>query len=408
MKVLFLAPQPFFVERGTPIAVRFAVETLCQAGHEVDLVVLHGGEDIAMPGLTLHRVKRPPFVGEVPIGLSPAKILCDLFLVATAFRLLSRKRFDVIHAVEESVFPALAARAFRRFKLVYDMDSLMGDQVVEKWPRLAPLRRLFAAIERWPMRRADLVMPVCAAIADRVRALAPGQTIQLLPDVATPVAAASPNAGPVLDLRTVVGSATTSIALYVGNLESYQGTDLLIDAFAQLPPGCDCHLIIVGGRPDHVEAARARARAVRAGERVSLIGPAPLAHLPALLRQADILCSPRLKGVNTPMKIYAYMQAGRGIVATDILSHTQVLDQSRALLVPPGAAAFAGAVAALAADRALRERLGVAAARYAEEEYGADAFQRRLLAGYATLLDEHSALPRLSMVTASARADQLG
>jgi len=406
MRILFLAPQPFFVERGTPIAVRFAVEALCRAGHEVDLVVLHGGEDIAMSGLTLHRVRRPPFVDEVPIGLSPAKLLCDLFLVATAFRLLARKRFDVIHAVEESVFPALIARVFRRFELIYDMDSLMGDQIVEKWPRLGSLRWLFTAIERWPMRRANLVMPVCAAIADRVRELAPDQVIQLLPDVATPVAAASPDDGPVLDLRTVVDSATAPIALYVGNLEYYQGTDLLIDAFKQLPPDCDCRLVIVGGRPDHVEAARARAAPT--GGRVSLLGPAPLAHLPALLRQADILCSPRLKGVNTPMKVYAYMQAGRGMVATDILSHTQVLDRSNALLVPPEAAAFAGAVAALASNPALRERLGAAASRCAEEEYGLEAFERRLLAGYATLLDEDSSSRPPSLATASARADQRG
>ena len=260
MRILFLAPQPFFVERGTPIAVRFAVTALCRAGHEVDLVVLHGGEDIAVPGLRLHRAKRPPFVREVPIGLTPAKLLCDLFLMATAFRLLASRRFDVVHAVEEAVFPALVAKVFARFRLVYDMDSLLGDQIVEKWPRVNFLRPLFTALERWPMRRADLVLPVCAAIADRVRELAPEQAIQLLPDVATPVAAAPHQNLPVLNLRAVVGGGTAPIALYVGNLESYQGADLLIDAFAQLPEGCDCSLVIVGGRPDHVTAARARDR----------------------------------------------------------------------------------------------------------------------------------------------------
>ena len=44
MKILFLAPQPFFLERGTPIAVRMAVETLARLGHRVDLLVEREGE----------------------------------------------------------------------------------------------------------------------------------------------------------------------------------------------------------------------------------------------------------------------------------------------------------------------------------------------------------------------------
>ena len=39
MKVLVIAPQPFFLERGTPIAVRLLVTTLCGFGHTVDLLV---------------------------------------------------------------------------------------------------------------------------------------------------------------------------------------------------------------------------------------------------------------------------------------------------------------------------------------------------------------------------------
>ena len=53
MNVLLLAPQPFYRERGTPIAVRLLAETLCSLGHAVDLLVYHEGEDISFPGLRL-------------------------------------------------------------------------------------------------------------------------------------------------------------------------------------------------------------------------------------------------------------------------------------------------------------------------------------------------------------------
>ena len=390
MRILFLAPQPFFVERGTPIAVRFAVEALCRAGHEVDLVVLHDGNDITVPGLTIHRAGRPPLVDHVPIGLSPAKLACDLFLAATAYRLLMQRSYDVVHAVEEAIYPALMARMIGHFRLVYDMDSLLGDQIIEKWPRLSFLRGLLTMVEQWPIRHADLVLPVCTAIAERVKELAPDQVVRVLPDVATPIT--DGDAADVLDLRALVGG-DRPIALYVGNLEAYQGVDLLIEAMARLSEQECCSLVIVGGRADHVAEARALAARLGVGARVHLTGPAPLAHLPALLEQADILLSPRSVGVNTPMKIYGYMQAGRAIIATDISSHTQVLNDAAACLVPPNAGAFARAMLALANDAPLRTRLGKAA-RMAAADYSVAAFERRLRDAYATLGAGEGASPR--------------
>ena len=51
MRILVVAPQPFYEERGTPMAVRLVAETLCKEGHEVDLLVYHDGRDIEIPGL---------------------------------------------------------------------------------------------------------------------------------------------------------------------------------------------------------------------------------------------------------------------------------------------------------------------------------------------------------------------
>lgn len=46
MKILLVAPQPFYQERGTPMAVRLLAATLCEFGHEVDLLVYHVGADV--------------------------------------------------------------------------------------------------------------------------------------------------------------------------------------------------------------------------------------------------------------------------------------------------------------------------------------------------------------------------
>ena len=41
MRILLASPQPFYRERGTPLAVRMLVEQLCALGHTVDLLVYH-------------------------------------------------------------------------------------------------------------------------------------------------------------------------------------------------------------------------------------------------------------------------------------------------------------------------------------------------------------------------------
>jgi glycosyltransferase involved in cell wall biosynthesis len=385
LKILFLAPQPFYVERGTPIAVRTAVDALCDEGHEVDLVVFHEGADWQRQGMRLIRIPAPPGIRNVRIGLSPKKLICDLWLAATAARLIARGRYDVVHAVEEAVFIGLACRLIRRFRLVYDMDSLMVDQIEEKWPAARRISAPMRAMEALAVRRADLVLPVCAAIEDRAVAIAGRQTVRLLPDVGL---GTEPDPSVSVDDLREGWREERPIALYVGNLEAYQGIDLLLQAMRVMPPQGRCHLVIIGGDEESVRAYRQAAERDGLGVDVRFLGPRPLSALPGFLAQADILCSPRLKGVNTPMKVYSYMASGRSIVATAIRSHTQVLDEGSAELVEPTPDAFAAGLARLSASPALRAALAERARAHVLEHYSLAAFRLRLREAYALVDDD--------------------
>jgi len=381
MKILLLAPHPFFSERGTPIAVRLAVDALCAMGHQVDLLTYHEGQDIAITGMRLVRISAPPCIRNIPIGFSVKKLVCDLWMAIAAYRLIFRNHYDVVHSVEESVFIALAARPFGKFRVVYDMDSLMADQIAEKWPKAGPIIPMLRWIERQAMSRADLVLPVCEAIAARARAATDPRLVHLLPDVAFPPPDNLANAE---DLRTHC-KLPGPLALYVGNLEGYQGVGLAMEALAAVPEAKRCNLIVIGGTPTMIDEHKKMAAAFGLHDNVIFLGQRPIALLGSYLRQADILCSPRLKGVNTPMKIYSYMAAGRAILATDIVSHTQVLNDECALLTAPTAAAMADGFMRLAGDETLRSRLGSAAATRATKEYGLDAFRARLQRAYVDL-----------------------
>jgi glycosyltransferase involved in cell wall biosynthesis len=379
VKILLVAPQPFYRERGTPIAVRLLAETLCGAGHEVDLLTLHEGEDVEAAGLRLLRIRRPPFVRNVPIGFSLKKLACDVYLTVKMASLVRANGYRVIHAVEESVFPAAVMTLSGRRKLVYDMDSVMADQLIEKWGGLRLLGPLLRAVEGWAVRRADVILPVCGHIASRASSYGPRGTITVLEDVPLP----GGEEGEADDLMELFGIGRP-FALYVGNLESYQGIDLFLEGVARAGEESP-NAVIVGGDPKSVEVCRGRAEELGVGDRVHFAGSRPVAQLEAYLRQADFLVSPRAKGVNTPMKIYSYMASGKPLLVTDIASHTQVLDDSCALIVSPDPEGIAGGLVKLATDREFGERIGSAAARIAKEKYSLDAYRRKLLDVYRRL-----------------------
>jgi len=103
-------------------------------------------------------------------------------------------------------------------------------------------------------------------------------------------------------------------------------------------------------------------------------GERPADEIPSYLAAADVLVSPRSRGTNTPLKIYQYLRAGRPIVATNLLTHTQVLDGRVAELTDPTPEAFAAGILRVLGDPEYAARLGraageLAATRYTYESY---------------------------------------
>src|SRR6185437_5348483 len=96
-RVLIVAPQPFYEDRGTPIAVRQVVEGLSQLGYSVDLLTYPIGSDIQVPGVRLMRTANPFRFKSVPVGLSLKKILLDIPLTLALLSRLRTGAYSCIH-----------------------------------------------------------------------------------------------------------------------------------------------------------------------------------------------------------------------------------------------------------------------------------------------------------------------
>ena len=384
MKILLLAPHPFFQERGTPIAVRLLVEALHSYGHRVDILTYHEGADPpALDGVRIFRIAPPPFVHGVKPGFSIKKLVCDAFMWPRAIALAARRRYDAVHAIEESVFMAMTTRVLFRIPYVYDMDSSLPQQLAEQCPPLGFLGPVLRWFETRGIRHAHCVVPMCDALAE-LAAERGARRVTILRDVPL-VDVVDPPAGADAALPEMLERGTRF--MYVGNLEPYQGVDLLLDGFkALLDRTREAGLVIVGGAAADVRRYREAVASEPLRDHVQFTGPVPIGLMSDLFECADVLISPRIRGVNTPMKIYSYLFSGKPVIATDIPSHTQVLDPAIAELVPTDANALAEAMHRLARDPDHGRDMGRRARRIAEKKYSLDAFKQQAAAVYEHLV----------------------
>ena len=134
--------------------------------------------------------------------------------------------------------------------------------------------------------------------------------------------------------------------LYTGTFEAYQGLDLLFEAAVEVVRDA-CRTCDFSSRAVDAISSSRRGESWRdsaSSEHVILAGERPAAEIPSLLDAADVLVSPRSRGTNTPLKIYQYLRSGRPIVATRLLTHTQVLNDDIAILTGATPAEFAAGI----------------------------------------------------------------
>ena len=116
-------------------------------------------------------------------------------------------------------------------------------------------------------------------------------------------------------------------------------------------------------------------------------GRIPVAAARRLMGRADLFVSPRMSGTNTPLKLYELMARGVPLLATRIRSHTQVLDDSIAVLADPEPAPFAQGILKVLNDKELAARLALRAKQRVEEKFSYDIFQKKIEEFY-TLLEK--------------------
>ncbi len=155
---------------------------------------------------------------------------------------------------------------------------------------------------------------------------------------------------------------------YAGQLESMglsKGIPELLDACKALRKrGFEFRAVIVGG-PQNVRQRMSDELDPSLRQFVKFAGHLPRAKIPTFLHACDALVYPAPDSKHpfyvrdtSPLKIFEYMASGRPIVSADLPPIRDILDESTALLCPPGnAEAMADAIRAAVAHPEPRAKL---------------------------------------------------
>jgi D-inositol-3-phosphate glycosyltransferase len=307
-------------------------------------------------------------------------------------RIFRQRRFDLVHAQHYGgATRAYPACRRHRWPIVYEIHSLLGDEVARDSLGRGFVFKTYQALERRVLRRAAAVIalgePVKEVLvtekgvpAERVSVIYPG--IDLAEYDKPGPTATIPGVGP-----------EHKVIMYVGNIvHPNQGVPVLIESLPRVfdwVPLARC--VLVGG-PAEASAAY-REQLGRYGDRlIVMVGQTP-EQVVALTRRADVLVHSRLacrENYSVQSKIAVYLASARPIVATDFGDYQALLGASGAgLLTPVSSVALADGIKRVLTDSALASRLAANTRPVAREYFAMDrnidryldVYQRAIAAG---------------------------
>ena len=370
MKILMIAPQPFFEPRGTPISVYQRLAGLSKLGHQIDLATYHLGEDVRFDGMTIQRSRAIHQIKSLRVGPSWEKVPLDILLLMNCVSLLIKNEYDVIHSHEEAgLFSILLAWLFRK-KHLYDMHSSLPKQLVNfKFGDNRLMISMFKFLEKMVINTCDAMITIGPDLEKHAKEINPDLPIQMIENL--PSESKESDGETSQELRKRLGYEDNYVIVYTGTFEKYQGVDVLIESIESVSRKYPkTVLILAGGKPDQIEAYKKIVAKHHLEEFVTFLGIVPIDEANKYIELADILVSPRIEGTSVPLKIYTYLKVGKPIMATNISAHTQVLDETTAEMVAPTKFGFTKGLLKLISDEDLRVSLGEQSRKLAEEKYG--------------------------------------
>jgi glycosyltransferase involved in cell wall biosynthesis len=386
IRVLVLAPTPFFADRGCHVRILEEARAVIPCGVELRLVTYHIGRDI--PGIPTVRIPSIPWYGRLEAGPSWHKPYLDLLLLMKAHKVARKFKPDLIHAhLHEGAFIGAILKKIIRVPMLFDCQGSLTAEITDhKFVKQGSLlQRGFATLERWINLNSDYIITSAGPTVDllvsdgvpqeRVRALMDGVDTGIFKPY------------PKEEIRRRLGlPADRRIVCFLGLLNSYQGVDLLLEAAADLKSqGAKLHFLIMGF-PEEKYLEKAREMSI--DDIITFTGRVPYDQAAQYLSAGDIAVSPKMSLTEANGKLFNYMACGLPTIAFDSPVNREILGDAGYYANFGDMNELSGAIGRLAGDHELREELAEAGRERAVSEHSWKARGRELMEIYRSLVLE--------------------
>src|SRR3989338_7383976 len=324
VKLLYVAPIRLPTEKAHGIQIMETCAALSRAGAEVELVV---------PGRKTH-IKEDAFDY---YNIKERFLITRLYAPDTVA--YGRVGF-LFHVITFAFRAALYARRAKA-DIVYTRDptTLCVCSICGVRPLAWEVHTTHPGVPGFITRRVSAFISITRGLARWYEARGvPADAIHVAPDAVDLAAfdAIRDREAERFSLRKRLGiPADSKIALYLGSfgLYAWKGADVA-RAAAKLAP--DVKWLFVGGSPEECEDLKRDAL-----EQIITYPRTRREDIAALICSADVLLLPNKSGDSaserdtSPMKLFEYMASGVPLVASDIPSLREIVDENTAFMVPP-------------------------------------------------------------------------
>ncbi|MDD5307889.1 MAG: glycosyltransferase family 4 protein [Deltaproteobacteria bacterium] len=356
MRLLHVFAGPFPTAQGTQVLVGQICRLLARAGHDVHLLSYAHLKGEAHEPFEIHRIPDRPSFSSERSGPAWQKPVLDLSLALRARSLARSLRPHIVHAHHcEALAAARLADPGSRTPLVFHAHALLGPELATYLdPRLeAPAALAGGLIDRFLPRFADRVAAVSDFVADACAAAGvPRSCIEVvrphaeLPGIPRDVEARAPGR-----LR----------AIYAGNLDRYQGVEELCRGLSLLDRASRDLLEILFVTDSKSDGLVSLLRRLGLEDFASVRPHGEPARALGLMASADIALVPRLLPGGAPIKLVNALALGLPVIVDRAVAEGLEHGREAFLVHMRDPAEVASAVAVLAHDARLRERLSAGA-----------------------------------------------
>lgn len=383
-KIAMVAACPFPYSRGTPIRIYRLAEELSKRGHEVHVVTYHIGKDAGEIPFTLHRIPKIITYQKYSPGPTYQKFLIlDVLLAAKLRQVIRHHNIDIIHAHHyEALLSSLAATFHIKIPLIFDMHTLLKSELPYYGlglPKVAK-RWIGERLDHWLPHYAAHIIAVTEDIQQQL------QQQDSIPDEKISVISSGVEFQH-FDRVTNRQHSTTNkdkTLVYAGNLASYQGIELMMEAFREmLNVRQDIRLLIISDTPFDKYEKSAISLGIR--NRIEVVA-SDYEILPQHLSRADIALNPRIRTDGLPQKLLNYMASGLPIVSFAGSAKNLEHEKSGLLVTDNDIGAFAEATLRLLDDPQLALTLGANAKKSVQGGFSWEKAAEQVEAVYANIL----------------------